>query len=99
MMKKNVCVSSVVVCAMVLALLWAEVGPMAEAATCNPLDLSPCLPAITNSSPPSTTCCQKLRQQKSCLCNYLKNPSLRQYINSPGARKVASSCAVAYPSC
>ncbi|TKY64815.1 non-specific lipid-transfer protein AKCS9 [Spatholobus suberectus] len=91
--------SGVAMCAVVLvALLLIEVGPMAEAVTCTPTELSPCLPAITSSSPPSTTCCQKLKQQKPCLCGYLKNPSLKQYVNSPGAKRVVSACGLAYPS-
>ncbi|KAJ1443219.1 Non-specific lipid-transfer protein type 2 [Sesbania bispinosa] len=99
-MKMKVSASSMAVCAvMLVALLLVDVVPMAEAVTCSPVELSPCLGAISSSSPPSSTCCQKLRDQKSCLCGYLKNPTLRQYINSPGARRVASSCGVPFPTC
>ncbi|MQL05579.1 hypothetical protein EI012_26440 [Escherichia coli] len=88
------------VCAMMLvALLLVEVSYMAEAVTCSPTELSSCLGAITSSSPPSRTCCQKLREQQPCLCGYLRNPTLRQYVNTPGARRVASSCGVPLPSC
>ncbi|KAL5743362.1 hypothetical protein ACOSP7_026210 [Xanthoceras sorbifolium] len=34
-----------------------------EAVTCNPMELSPCMAAITSSSPPSSTCCSKVREQ------------------------------------
>ncbi|KAG4911437.1 hypothetical protein JHK84_051913 [Glycine max] len=81
------------------ALFLVEMSPMAEAVTCSPVELSPCLGAITSSSPPSTTCCQKVREQRPCLCGYLKNPSLRPYVNSPGSRRVASSCGVPFPTC
>ncbi|KDP32977.1 hypothetical protein JCGZ_13008 [Jatropha curcas] len=72
---------------------------LSNAVTCSPLALSPCLPAINSSSPPSNDCCVKLREQKPCLCGYLKNPSLKQYVSSPGARRVANSCGVPIPTC
>ncbi|KAG4914391.1 hypothetical protein JHK87_051948 [Glycine soja] len=93
-MMKKVCGFAIVVMA---ALFLVEMSPMAEAVTCSPVELSPCLGAITSSSPPSTTCCQKVREQRPCLCGYLKNPSLRPYVNSPGSRRVASSCGVPFP--
>ncbi|MED6126252.1 hypothetical protein PIB30_076542 [Stylosanthes scabra] len=94
MMMKKVCA------VLVLALMvLVEVAPMAEAANCSPVELSPCLGAISNNTPPSASCCQKLKEQKPCLCGYLNNPALKPYVNSPGAKKVASSCGVPYPSC
>ncbi|XP_047152909.1 probable non-specific lipid-transfer protein AKCS9 [Vigna umbellata] len=92
-MKKSV-VSAVVL----VALLLIDVGPLAQAA-CSPAELSPCLPAITSGSSPSGACCTKLKQQKPCLCGYLQNPSLKQYVNSPNAKKVLSACGVPYPKC
>ncbi|BAT83007.1 hypothetical protein VIGAN_04010000 [Vigna angularis var. angularis] len=71
-MKKSV-VSAVVL----VALLLIDVGPLAQAA-CSASQLTPCIPAITSSSPPSSTCCAKLNEQKPCLCGYLKNPALKQ---------------------
>ncbi|KAK7374868.1 hypothetical protein VNO80_08311 [Phaseolus coccineus] len=95
MMKKNC-----VVCAVVLmALVLIEVGPVAEAVTCSATQLTPCLPAFTSSASPSAACCQKLKEQKPCFCGYINNPSLKQYVNSPRARTVLSSCRVPYPSC
>nr|P86809.1 RecName: Full=Non-specific lipid-transfer protein 2; AltName: Full=Allergen Api g 6.0101; AltName: Allergen=Api g 6 [Apium graveolens Rapaceum Group] len=64
-------------------------------ATCSAVQLSPCLAAITKNTPPSAACCNKLKEQKPCLCGYLKDPNLKNYVNSPGARKTASSCGVA----
>ncbi|WJX77191.1 hypothetical protein P8452_60521 [Trifolium repens] len=89
-----------VVCAMLLVVvLMVEVATFAEAVTCSPLQLSPCLGAFTSNSQPSADCCNKLREQKPCLCQYVRNPNLRQYVNSPNARKVASSCGVTIPNC
>ncbi|KAK7394173.1 hypothetical protein VNO78_14694 [Psophocarpus tetragonolobus] len=83
----------------VVMVMVVEVGPMAEAVECVPAELSPCLAAINSNTKPSGACCQKLRQQKSCLCGYLKNPVLKPYITAPGARTVLSSCGLPYPSC
>ena len=92
--------SYVALCAVVVvAMLLFEAPLMAKAVTCSPLELSSCISAITSSAPPSSTCCTKLREQRPCLCGYLKDPNLRQYVNSPGARKVASTCGVPFPSC
>ncbi|XP_014497762.1 probable non-specific lipid-transfer protein AKCS9 [Vigna radiata var. radiata] len=89
-----------VVCAVVLvALLLIDVGPLAQAVTCSAVQLAPCAPAITSASRPSPVCCTKLKEQKPCLCGYLKDPNLKQYVNSPNAKKVLSACGVTYPSC
>ncbi|KAL2896550.1 Non-specific lipid-transfer protein 2 [Bienertia sinuspersici] len=69
-------------------------SPATEAVTCSAVQLSPCAPAIMSNQKPSPACCSKLKEQKPCLCGYLKNPSLRPYINSPGAKRVASTCKV-----
>ena len=89
-----------VVCAVVLmALVLSDVGPVAEAATCSPTQLTPCLSAITGGSAPSQACCQKLKEQKPCLCSYINNPALKQYVNSPRAKAVLKTCGVPYPTC
>nr|ACM78623.1 non-specific lipid-transfer protein type 2 [Tamarix hispida] len=67
---------------------------IAEAATCNPVGLSPCAGAMSGSGPPSKLCCSKLREQKPCLCGYYRDPNLRQYVDSPNAKKVATACDV-----
>ncbi|CAA0809036.1 Bifunctional inhibitor/lipid-transfer protein/seed storage 2S albumin superfamily protein [Striga hermonthica] len=36
---------------------------------------------------------------KPCLCQYLKNPLLQNYINSPGAKTVAAACKTPNPKC
>lgn len=90
-MAKNVAAFALVA-VMVAAVLLAE-APTTEAA-CSPVQLSPCAPAIMSNKPPSGACCARLRQQKPCLCGYLKNPALKRYVNSPGAKRVASTCRV-----
>ncbi|KAK4341685.1 hypothetical protein RND71_040186 [Anisodus tanguticus] len=70
-----------------------------DAVTCSVTELTPCAAAITSSQPPSSACCSKLREQKPCLCGYLKNPNLRPYVNSPNAQRVAKTCGVPTPNC
>ncbi|CAK9140326.1 unnamed protein product [Ilex paraguariensis] len=67
------------------------------AVTCNPIQLSPCASAITSSTTPTPICCSKLKEQKPCLCKYLKDPNLQKFINSPNARKVATTCGTPFP--
>ncbi|MBD4021937.1 hypothetical protein GUI04_23790 [Xanthomonas citri pv. citri] len=70
----------------------------ATAASCSVSQLAPCAPAFT-SGKPSAQCCANLKQQRPCLCGYIRNPSLRSYVTSPNARKVASTCGVPIPKC
>lgn len=87
---------SVIMVVVVVAMSEAQ---QTEAVTCSPLELSSCLSAITSSSPPTGMCCSKLKEQKPCLCGYLRNPNFSQYVNSPNARKVANACGVPFPNC
>ncbi|PIN02219.1 hypothetical protein CDL12_25271 [Handroanthus impetiginosus] len=82
----------------VLVLILGEVE-VTNAATCNPVQLSPCMSAITSSAKPSTLCCTRLKQQKPCFCQYLRNPNLQKFIKSAGAKKVSSFCRISYPRC
>lgn len=89
---------SALLIAMVLILVTEKHA--AEAVTCSPVALSSCLPAIQNPAQlPTTTCCNNLRDQKPCLCGYLRNPLLRGYVNSPGSRRVSAVCNVPTPRC
>ncbi|KAK7381445.1 hypothetical protein VNO78_34137 [Psophocarpus tetragonolobus] len=88
----------IVVLGMVMVIMMMMSGKR-EAMSCNPVEFSACLGSITSSSPPSTTCCQKAREQRPCLCGYLKNPNLRQYFYTPGARRVVNACGVPFSSC
>ncbi|OIW07387.1 hypothetical protein TanjilG_10222 [Lupinus angustifolius] len=89
-----------VVCGMVLVLLLLmELSFKVDAVNCIPEELSPCFQAITRNLPPPSICCQKIREQIPCLCGYLKDPNLKQYISSPGARRISTSCGVPNPTC
>nr|GME07158.1 non-specific lipid-transfer protein 2 [Ipomoea batatas] len=59
-------------------------------AACDVNQLSPCLSAFTSNAPPSNLCCQRLKQQKPCFCQYLKDPTLKQYLSA--GKKVATAC-------
>ncbi|XP_062004742.1 non-specific lipid-transfer protein 2-like [Rosa rugosa] len=67
--------------------------------TCDPVQLSPCLDPIQHGSKPSSTCCQKLKEQIPCLCGYIKNPAFKQYVTGPNAEKLSANCGVQYPRC
>ncbi|KVI00161.1 Bifunctional inhibitor/plant lipid transfer protein/seed storage helical domain-containing protein [Cynara cardunculus var. scolymus] len=89
--------SFIILCVMMIVLLSST--QKANAATCNPQDLLPCAGFLSSGAPPSKACCGKLKAQQPCFCGYVKNPSLKQYINSPNAKKVASACGVSIPKC
>ncbi|KAM0003345.1 putative bifunctional inhibitor/plant lipid transfer protein/seed storage helical [Helianthus debilis subsp. tardiflorus] len=69
------------------------------AVTCEPTQLMSCLKPILNGTPPPSKCCRKLKEQKPCMCRYMKDPSLAKYVKSPGAKKVAKACHVTVPKC
>ncbi|KAK9115957.1 hypothetical protein Sjap_014904 [Stephania japonica] len=69
------------------------------AATCIATELAPCFPAIAFGAAPSSACCSKLRVQRPCLCQYRNDPNLRNYVNSPNARRVLISCGIPVPNC
>ena len=87
---------SIFACAAILLVI---IVPAAEAVTCSPMQLSPCASAITSSSQPSALCCAKLKEQKPCLCGYMRNRSLRRFVSSPNARKVSNRCKLPIPRC
>ncbi|KAI9113764.1 hypothetical protein K1719_015015 [Acacia pycnantha] len=89
--------STIVLCTLVLLVVVAEVQ-VSMAVTCSPVQLSACVSAITSSTPPSQLCCSKIKEQKPCLCQYVKNPNLKKFVDSPNARKVASTCGTPFPS-
>ncbi|KAK8517728.1 hypothetical protein V6N13_127885 [Hibiscus sabdariffa] len=85
--------------ALVAVLVFSGETRTVEAVTCDVSELSPCMAAITSPIPPSTTCCSKLKEQKPCFCQYLKNPTIKQFVDTPKAKKIASTCGVEYPRC
>ncbi|XP_019089524.1 PREDICTED: non-specific lipid-transfer protein 2P-like [Camelina sativa] len=80
-----------------LALTKTLISGEEEKATCVLADLLICKSAVTTESPPSKECCAKLKEQQSCFCDYLKDPSAGQYITA--AKKVLAACDIPFPSC
>lgn len=69
-----------------------------EGATCNPMELSPCIGAATSPSPASSECCSRLKMQSHCFCEYLRNPNFSSYINPTVIHRISTSCNVSVPS-
>ncbi|KAM2666635.1 hypothetical protein EV2_018444 [Malus domestica] len=69
------------------------------AATCNPMELGPCVTAIMSLNSPTAVCCGKLKEQSPCLYQYVKNPNLQKLVNSSNAKKVADTCGCPFPTC
>ncbi|CAO2816566.1 non-specific lipid-transfer protein 2-like [Amaranthus tricolor] len=82
-----------------LVLVLANNVEVAKAVSCSPAQLSPCASAITSSRPPTQVCCTKIKEQKPCLCQYMKNPYLKKFVNTPNAWKVATTCGTPFPKC
>ncbi|KAK1301379.1 hypothetical protein QJS10_CPB12g00468 [Acorus calamus] len=74
-------------------------APTMVSVTCDPTELSSCLGPILYGTAPSSTCCQKLKEQQPCFCQYMKNPSYKGIITSANANKTATACGVSRPSC
>ncbi|KAL4361351.1 hypothetical protein GQ457_04G003210 [Hibiscus cannabinus] len=90
----------VVLCAVVTAVvLFSGETRTAEAVTCNPIELSPCLPAFVLPVRPTAVCCRKLHEQQPCLCEYMSDPVIGPYLKSPKAKRIASYCKVPWPQC
>ncbi|CAN4121783.1 unnamed protein product [Withania somnifera] len=90
----------VAIFAIVLFLVLVQETKVTKAAmSCNPLQLSPCANAITSSTTPSAICCSKLKEQRPCLCKYMRDPRLQKMISSPNAKKVATTCGSPFPRC
>ncbi|KAL3654437.1 hypothetical protein CASFOL_004118 [Castilleja foliolosa] len=94
----NTKITSIAICAL-LVLILTQVEVTKAAGKCNPMQLIVCATAITSRQKPSRACCAKLKQQKPCLCTYMKKPSLKKYIRSPRAQEVARICRISKPKC
>ncbi|CAH1428872.1 unnamed protein product [Lactuca virosa] len=89
----------ITLCAAAILVMVFAGSQVATAVTCMVTELAPCAAAFSSSSPPSQQCCTKLKEQRPCLCQYMKNPSLKSYVVSPNAQKVATSCGLSTPKC
>ncbi|KAI7739379.1 hypothetical protein M8C21_010722 [Ambrosia artemisiifolia] len=88
--------SLVVLCALAMVLLVGNVQKT-NAQTCNAQDLISCAGPLFFGTQPSSDCCTKLRAAQPCFCDFIRDPSFGQYINSPNARKLATACGVTIP--
>ncbi|KVH91222.1 Bifunctional inhibitor/plant lipid transfer protein/seed storage helical domain-containing protein [Cynara cardunculus var. scolymus] len=70
------------------------------AADCEVLKLTSCLPAFTGGPipAPDSPCCQNLRSQQDCFCDYMKDPAYNKFLSMPAAKQVAQACSVTIPS-
>ncbi|CAH1421393.1 unnamed protein product [Lactuca virosa] len=68
-------------------------------APCDPVKISWCLQAIVTNMTPSADCCEKLKDQESCLCRETADPTFGGYLGLAGARRVAAACNVTFPIC
>ncbi|KAF3438592.1 hypothetical protein FNV43_RR21355 [Rhamnella rubrinervis] len=89
----------IALCALLVVVVLVDKAQVSMAVTCSPAQLSSCVSAITSATPPSNLCCSKIKEQKPCLCQYLRNPNLKKFVNTPNARKVASTCGTPFPKC
>ncbi|CAO2825377.1 unnamed protein product [Amaranthus hypochondriacus] len=92
-MAKKVARVALLAAVVVVVVLLAKT-PATKAVNCSPLELAPCAPAFMSSQEPSNSCCAKLQEQKPCLCGYARNPTYKSYVDSPAAKRIASSCKV-----
>nr|GLL39281.1 non-specific lipid-transfer protein 2-like [Ipomoea trifida]GMD49984.1 non-specific lipid-transfer protein 2-like [Ipomoea batatas]GMD51982.1 non-specific lipid-transfer protein 2-like [Ipomoea batatas] len=99
MMKANESSSLIVSLCVVVVLVMSAGGMGVADAVCSLTELEVCLPAMLFGQSPSRECCNKLNEQTPCFCEYMRNPSLRPYVDSPNATKIAAACGVAIPTC
>lgn len=96
-MKSNVfCVVALILS--MQAVLLGELRAV-NAVTCDVMELSPCHDAITTGVPPLKACCDKLKEQKPCLCGYIKDPKFSKYVNSPYSKVIETACNTPKPKC
>ncbi|KAL0904800.1 hypothetical protein M5K25_026952 [Dendrobium thyrsiflorum] len=93
MMKTNI----ILLC-LVSALLLSY-APIAMPLTCDTSQLSSCIGPILSGSEPSRTCCDSIKREKPCFCQYQNDPTLGGYINSANGQKLIANCKVSLPSC
>ena len=104
-MRKNKTLTNVGFCSALILVVLIMITKPGAAATkqgtvlCSPVELDPCKAATPETAQRSSLCCRKVREQRPCLCGYLKDPNLSPNLNSPIAIRVARACGVSYPIC
>ncbi|KAI3818850.1 hypothetical protein L1987_12671 [Smallanthus sonchifolius] len=86
-------------CAAAILVMILTGSQTSVAVTCQVTQLAACASAMSSSSQPSAQCCAKIKEQRPCLCQYMKNPTLKAFVTSPNAKKVAKTCGVPIPTC
>ncbi|OIT19842.1 non-specific lipid-transfer protein 2 [Nicotiana attenuata] len=83
-----------IILVLTLVLIIGELLVTEAKVKCDIKELSPCDPAFTSSQPPTSKCCDKLYEQRPCLCEYARDPNLRPYVKSPNAKNAAKRCRI-----
>ncbi|KAL8034448.1 hypothetical protein ABFX02_12G029200 [Erythranthe guttata] len=98
MMKKGGVGSFVALWAVLMVVVLAAAGLQKTAAAdkiCKPWKLlEKCLPAFFGAEEPTLECCDQVKAQSPCLCEYRRHPSTTRYFNSPNADKLVRACHV-----
>ncbi|KAL1216839.1 putative non-specific lipid-transfer protein AKCS9 [Cardamine amara subsp. amara] len=79
-------------CSILVLLIVTQENRVAAVESCDPMELSPCYVTIETGSKPSDLCCTRVKQQKHCVCQYMKNPTFKSFLNKPNAKKIATDC-------
>lgn len=87
-----------VVTLLCVVVLLAASAPAADAASCNPSALSACGGALFGGAV-TPGCCNSLRAQQPCLCQYKRDPAYRGYVNGPVAQSVTRACGIPQMKC
>ncbi|KAG7620241.1 Bifunctional inhibitor/plant lipid transfer protein/seed storage helical domain superfamily [Arabidopsis suecica] len=92
-------ITSVFIVSTILSLILTKtmISGKEENATCVMADLQICKSAVTTGNPNSKECCEKLKEQQSCFCEYLKDPLVVPYITY--AKIILAACGIPFPSC
>ncbi|KGN66906.1 hypothetical protein Csa_006987 [Cucumis sativus] len=72
---------------------------VSKAVKCDPGELRPCHLSFTMSMEPSSACCKKVLQHRTCYCEYSKNPKTQPYLKYDATQRIISDCGVAIPTC
>ncbi|XP_051140857.1 non-specific lipid-transfer protein 2-like [Andrographis paniculata] len=87
----------------VLVCLLAAVAAAAEEeeeVNCSSLEMTVCTATlIARRQALTPECCDKLMEQRPCMCSYKRDPNLRQYFGSSLTRKLTDACGVRMPDC
>ncbi|CAN8265955.1 unnamed protein product [Cochlearia groenlandica] len=75
------------------------IKPESTKPPCTDIEITGCVPAILIGTKPSQECCDKLKAQEPCFCDFIKNPAFTQYVSSPQARLALAACVISYPTC